>query len=85
MKEFLYKITDEVGIHARPAGLLVKKASEFNSDIKIVCGEKSADAKKIFAVMALGAKCDNEVRVTADGFDEDTAIGEMEKFFKENL
>lgn len=85
MKEFLYKITDEVGIHARPAGLLVKKASEFNSDIKIVCGEKSADAKKIFAVMALGAKCGNEVRVTADGFDEDTAIGEMEKFFKENL
>ncbi len=85
MKEFLYKIKDEVGIHARPAGLLVKKAAEFNSDIKIVCGEKTADAKKIFAVMALGAKCGNDVRVTAEGADEDVAVAELEKFFKENL
>ena len=35
MKEFKYVITDEVGIHARPAGLLVKKAKEFTSTIII--------------------------------------------------
>ena len=46
MKEFVYKITDEIGIHARPAGLLVKKASEFASEITIHLGEKEASAKK---------------------------------------
>ncbi len=85
MKEFVYQIKDEVGIHARPAGLLVKKASEFQSEIKITKGEKSVDAKKIFGVMSLGAKCGDEVRVTASGIDEEMASNELKKFFEENL
>jgi phosphocarrier protein len=85
MKEFVYKITDSVGIHARPAGLLVKKAAEFNSDITLVKGEKTADAKKIFSVMALGAKCGDEISVKISGDDEETAATEMKTFFEENL
>lgn len=85
MKEFSYTITDEIGIHARPAGLLVKKASEFQSDIKIAKGEKSADAKKIFGIMSLAVKYDEEVKVTVNGPDEEYAATELEKFFKENL
>ena len=85
MKEFSYTITDEIGIHARPAGLLVKKASEFQSDIKITKGEKSADAKKIFGIMSLAVKYDEEVKVTVSGADEERAATELEKFFKENL
>ena len=42
MKEFKYVITDELGIHARPAGLFVKEAAKFQSDIKIKKGEKEA-------------------------------------------
>ena len=56
MKEFQYVITDPEGIHARPAGLLVKKANEFASKVTIKKGEKSADAKRIFAVMGMGVK-----------------------------
>lgn len=85
MKEFTYKICDEVGIHARPAGLLVKKAGEFLSDITVFKDEKSADAKKLFAVMGLGAKKGDTVRVQISGGDEDTAAPEMEKFFNDNL
>ena len=56
MKKFSYKIKDEAGIHARPAGLLVKTAGKFQSEIKLLCGDKSADAKRLFAVMGMGVK-----------------------------
>ena len=85
MKEFTYKIQDEIGIHARPAGLLVKKAGEFQSDIKLIKGDKEADAKKIFAVMGLGVKKDETIRVQVSGIDEDRATKEIEKFFGDNL
>ena len=85
MKEFTYKIHDEIGIHARPAGLLVKKAGEFQSDIKLIKGDKEADAKKIFAVMGLGVKKDETIRVQVSGIDEDRATKEIEKFFGDNL
>lgn len=85
MKEFKYVVTDAEGIHARPAGLLVKKAAEFTSAVTITKGEKSADAKRIFGVMGLGVKTGEEVTISVDGADEDTAIAELETFFKENL
>ena len=85
MKEFAYKIQDEVGIHARPAGILVKKAGEFQSEIKLIKGDKEADLKKIFAVMGLGVKKGETVRVQVSGSDEDRATAELERFFRDNL
>ena len=83
MKEFQYVITDAEGIHARPAGLLVKKAKEFASAVKK--DDKSGDAKKIFSVMGLAAKKGETVTVCVEGADEDTAAPALEAFFKENL
>ncbi|HJB46606.1 MAG TPA: HPr family phosphocarrier protein [Candidatus Mediterraneibacter surreyensis] len=85
MKEFKYVITDPEGIHARPAGILVKQAAGYQSTVKIAKGEKSADAKRIFGVMGLGVKTGEEVTITVEGADEDTAAAELETFFKENL
>lgn len=85
MKSFEYKICDPVGIHARPAGLLVKEAAKFESDIVMRLGDKCADCKKIFGVMTLGVKSGDTVRVEVSGTDENTAAEEMEGFFKENL
>lgn len=85
MKEFSYVITDELGIHARPAGLFVKEAGKFQSDIKINKGDKAADAKRIFGIMGLAVKQNDEIKVTAEGADEDEAIVAMEAFLKENL
>lgn len=85
MKEFMYTITDPEGIHARPAGMLVKKAKEYTSKITIVKEDKSADALRLMAVMSLGVKGGMEVKVTAEGDDEDAAIAGMEDFFKTNL
>ena len=85
MKEFKYVITDPEGIHARPAGILVKQAAGYQSSVKIAKGEKSADGKWIFGVMGLGVKTGEEVTITVEGADEDTAAAELETFFKENL
>ncbi len=85
MKEFKYVITDELGIHARPAGMLVKEAGAFQSDIKIKKGEKEADAKRIFGIMGLAAKKGDEILLTADGVDEAEAIAAIETFLKANL
>ncbi len=85
MKSFTYTITDEVGIHARPAGLLVKKAKEFDSTITIEKGGRSVNASKLMALMGLGVKCGETVTVTAEGSDEEKASSALEEFFKSNL
>lgn len=85
MKEFSYIIKDKLGIHARPAGMLVKEASKFNSEITIMTKGKSADAKKIFSVMSLSAKNGDEIKLSIFGTDEDAAELGMKKFLKDNL
>ena len=85
MKAFEYTITDELGIHARPGGELVKVAKEFSSAIKIECNGKTADAKRLIAVMSLGAKQGRRVSVTVEGADEDAAAEKLEAFFRDNL
>ncbi len=85
MKEFNYKITDAQGIHARPAGLLVKEAVKFQSNIIIEKDGKTGDMKRIFAVMGLGVKCGQTITVKVDGPDEDAAATAVENFLKENL
>ena len=85
MKEFTYVITDAIGIHARPAGMLVKEAKNFSSTITLEANGKSADATKVMAVMSLGVKSGAEVVIKAEGDDEDAAIAKMEEFMKANL
>ena len=85
MKEFKYVITDEVGIHARPAGLLVKKAKEFTSTITISKGDKSAKATALMKLMGMGIKKGDEVTVQVEGDDEEVAAAAIEAFLKENL
>ena len=85
MKEFHYVIKDQLGIHARPAGLLVKEAMKFQAAIRLTKDDKEADAKRIFSVMGLGVKCDDQVTVSAEGSDEAEAIAALEAFFNANL
>lgn len=85
MKEFNFKVKDELGIHARPAGKLVKTAAEFKSEITIECREKTGDAKRIFAVMGLGVRCGDEITFRIEGSDEDEAREKILAFLEENL
>ncbi|WP_027437733.1 HPr family phosphocarrier protein [Lachnospira multipara] len=85
MKSFEYVIKDEVGIHARPAGLLVKEAKKYDSKITVVKGEKSAEATKLMALMAMGVKCGDTVTVNVEGGDEDATLASIKDFFENNL
>lgn len=85
MKEFTYTITDAQGIHARPAGELVKVAKGFSSTVKLTKDGKEGDCKKIFGIMGLGVKQGNEVVFTFEGEDEDAACDAVSKFMQENL
>ncbi|MEZ3506558.1 MAG: HPr family phosphocarrier protein [Lachnospiraceae bacterium] len=85
MKKFEYVIKDEVGIHARPAGLLVKEAKKYESKVSITKDGKSAEATKLMALMGLGVKCGETVEVSVEGADEDTAFEGIKAFFEANL
>ncbi len=85
MTEFKYSIVDEHGIHARPAGELVKLMQGFECDITFTKGEKKASGKKLFAVMGLAAKKGDELTVICDGADEEKASEAAQKFLSENL
>ena len=73
MKQFSYIIKDEIGLHARPAGLLAKEAKKYQSTVTLSCKGKSAAASKLMAIMGMGVKHGDNVEVTIEGADEDTA------------
>jgi phosphocarrier protein len=85
MKSFEYTITDPVGIHARPAGILVKEIKKYASTVTVSKGEKSVNALKLMGLMSMGIKKGDTVRVDIEGADEETAAAEIEAFFKANL
>lgn len=85
MKTFDYKIKDELGIHARPAGLLAKTAKSYNSEITITKGDKTVACSKLMALMGLGVKCGDTITITINGEDEDTAEIGIKEFFAANL
>ena len=85
MKNFEYTIKDELGIHARPAGMLVKEAKKYQSKITITKDGKTAEASKLMAVMSLGVKCGQTVQITVDGPDEEAAAAGIQAFFEGNL
>lgn len=85
MKQFTYTISDPDGIHARPAGNLVKLAKGFSSQITAEANGKKADVKKLFALMGLGAKKDMALSVLIEGDDEADAAAQLEQYLKDNL
>ncbi len=85
MKSFTYTINDPLGLHARPAGLLVKAAAAYQSSVTITASTGKADAKRIMAVMRLAAKQGMELTVTCEGSDEDAACEGLKAFLAANL
>jgi phosphocarrier protein len=86
MKTFEYTITDPVGIHARPAGLLVKEIkSHAGSAVTITKGEKSVNALKLMALMQMGIKQGETITVNVEGGDEAATAAAIEAFLKANL
>ena len=85
MKKFEYTVKDPDGIHARPAGLLVKEAAKFACSISLEKDGKCADLKRIFSVMSLAVKGGETVTVVCDGVDEQAAADAVLRALEYNL
>ena len=86
MKSFDYVITDPVGIHARPAGILVKEVKNYkDSTVTLTKGDKSVNLLKLMALMQMGIKLGDKVTVSVEGGDEEAVCAKIEEFFKANM
>ena len=86
MKKFDYTIKDPVGIHARPAGLLVKEAKAFaDTVVTITKNGTTVKATQLMKLMGLGVKQGDVVTVQAEGANEEAAIAALSDFFNKNL
>ena len=85
MKEFTHVINDPLGLHARPAGMLVKACAGYASAVTITAPTGKADAKRLMAVMRLAAKQGMELTVSIEGADEEKAATELKAFLEANL
>ena len=85
MKSFSYTVKDELGIHARPAGMLVKEVKNFQSKVTLEKDGKSVDASRLMAVMGMGVKKNQTVTVNVEGDDEGAACDAIKAFFETNL
>ncbi|OOO00428.1 MAG: hypothetical protein ATN35_07405 [Epulopiscium sp. Nele67-Bin004] len=72
-------ITSPSGIHARPAGELVKAAGKYESTITLSKNGKDANAKRLIAILGLAAKQNETVTITVDGSDEEAAFAEVKE------
>ncbi len=85
MKEVSYTIQDPNGIHARPAGMLVKLLKEYQSSVTVFKGDKNVDMKKLLALMGMGIKQGDTITVKVDGADEEQCAAELLEFLKEDF
>jgi len=87
MTHFQYTIQDKIGLHARPVGLVAKVVAQYqDASITISCGDQTADAKRIFAMMALQARQGDTITVSIDGGDEQMIADAIRNVFvSENL
>lgn len=75
-------VTSASGLHARPAGILVSKAKEFEANVEILKGEKTINAKSIMGILSLGTANGDELTIQADGPDEDAAVSALVQLFE---
>ena len=85
MKEFKHVIQDPMGLHARPAGMLVKACAGYASKITLTAPTGTADAKRLMGIMRLAAKQGMELTITIEGADEEKAAAELQAFLEANL
>ncbi|HEX2956714.1 MAG TPA: HPr family phosphocarrier protein [Chitinispirillaceae bacterium] len=85
MKEQQIKVINSLGIHARPASMIVQTAIKFKSQISIIKESTTADAKSIMNVLMLGAECGTTVTIRANGADEQDAVAAVVLLFEQKF
>lgn len=71
------KVENQVGLHARPATFFIQKANEFKSSIWVEKDERRVNAKSLLGVLSLGIVGGTDIRIIADGLDEQLAVDSL--------
>ncbi|MDR2502430.1 MAG: HPr family phosphocarrier protein [Oscillospiraceae bacterium] len=79
------KITNPVGLHARPATFLIQKANEFESSIWLEKDDRRINAKSLLGVLSLGVAKNEEIKIIADGTDEITAVDTLSELISSDF
>jgi phosphocarrier protein len=82
MTEQIVKITNRAGVHARPAAVLVQAAKDFKANIYLEKGRNRINAKSIMGILTLAATYGTELRLIADGEDEQAAVETIAQLFE---
>jgi len=82
MKEKIITVSNKMGLHARPAAMLVQAVAKFQSTVKIIKDDFEVDAKSIMGVMTLAAGPGCELKFVSDGPDENEVLDVVEQLFK---
>ena len=85
MKEYRWIVMAENGMHARPAGTLASSLKSLSSEVRVRCGDKEVDGKRLLSLMGLGATRGSELIFTVIGGDEDAALDVIRRFCREHL
>ena len=78
-------ITNKVGLHLRPAGLLVQTAAQFQSKISVLFGDKTVNAKSIMSVIKLGVSVGDTIVARAEGEDAEQALAALTELVRRNF
>ncbi|MCB5936914.1 phosphocarrier protein HPr [Caldibacillus thermoamylovorans] len=78
MVEKTYTVIEKTGIHARPATVLVQTAEKFDADVNLEYKDKTINLKSIMGVMAAGITSNSEIKIKADGPDEEQALAALD-------
>ena len=85
MRSFVYTVKDELGLHARPAGMLVRLVQTLGDRVQIRKGDRAVDGTRLLALMGLGIRCRDTVTVEIEGENEETSERSLREFFEKNL
>ncbi len=85
MKKFQHNIKDELGLHARPASMLVTETKKYSSKITVIYGEKNVDARSVIGLMTMAAKTGDTITICIEGDDEEKAYEKLQKFCEANV
>ena len=72
-------VKNQVGLHARPATFFIQKANEFKSSGWVEKEERRVNAKSLLGVLSLGIVGGTNIRIIADGVDEQAAVDSLVK------
>lgn len=78
-------VTNSVGLHARPATFFIQKANEFKSSIWVEKGDRRINAKSLLGILSLGIIKGTNIKIIADGVDEEAAVASLISLIEEEL